>query len=716
MGKHLSIRDIMSSKGLGEIARYITALSGSEIDHLAPVAFSLLPPETSGAAVLVEAAQACSVAEDAIVDVFPCTALQVLRTRFFINTTQSFLQAMLDDPAVVHTHKGLHSLRDTDNDLQFEIGGPMKPDFKRLEPVPSLEVLVVGGEVPSAALYETWTSSIVHIINAYGPTECCNWSTWPTRLVQGLYHLLPPSLIPSLVIPLDVLPMGLTGKRDRLREWVGRATMDELRQYRISGNTSSPVRHAAPAHGHEPAGLVETALAKSWAAVLDLPSEVEIISSSNFFDLGGDSVIAMRLVSQCREQKMVISVPDIYDWPTLFELARLVESRSSPSSTRPLTVADAPAPFSMLGPWRQYTRVLAAVLEESPDAEREDIYPCTPFQEGIMAFCSAAGPLCRGAPVSLERTVKPGGRPKIKAGMQRRRLLQVVLCSEHSDTSLLNAVNDIAVRPWESFSPLAPFDVLNSTDGQKEIVYYASHAVFDAFTWDLICKQINIVYHSTSSPLTIVPYSSFVSHIRQNNRSTSEKFWSKHLDGARPVSLFPASQHRVEKTRIWDLDIHKAPGSISGDNITDATRPHLAWALVIARFTLSEDVVFGSVLSQRILDIACIDNTMGPCIATVPVRFQLENYATTRLALLSLQQYLIGAVPHSGLKLTEMTGANEAACNFDTLISVFPPPTNGIGSEDHVVPMSSKPAFGLKAAITPMPWFSSSSPPNPSLS
>ncbi|KAI1323795.1 acetyl-CoA synthetase-like protein [Xylariaceae sp. FL0255] len=747
------------------------------------------------------------------------------------------------------------------------------PSFASLlhpDKVPSLEVLVIGGEVPSAALYETWTSSTVHIINAYGPTECCNWSTvtravssdtrnigwitcgrawlthpenpqvrmplgavgelllegpmlareylgneratseafvtglqwaqpdsrfyrtgdlvrsnqdgsftfvrrrdhqvkingirvelgeieskilssggeivkdvcvdliavegkqtivafcvpvtakapeqWPIRLLEKLQHLLPPSLIPSLVIPLNVLPMGLTGKRDRkqLRGRVEQATMNELRQYRVAGNKPSFVRHATPDQNQKSTGLVEAALAKAWAEVLDMPSGVDIIPSSNFFNIGGDSVIAMRLVSLCREQKMVISVPDIYEWPRLCDLASFVH-RSTASSTKHFTAADFPAPFSMLGPWRQHSKVLAAVHEMMPDVEIEDVYPCTAFQEGIMAL-SALQP---GSYVAEHRfrwsahsgheaaqRLRQACRDVIAANSILRTrmmyvdgegLFQVVLYPEHSDTTLPNAASEIVVRPWEPCSPLSQLEVLNSEDGRVEIVCYASHAVFDAFTWDLICKQINIACHSTTPPLTVVPYSGFVSQIRQNNRSISKKFWSKQLDGAVPVNLFPASQHRVEKMRVWDLDIDNAPGSVRVDNITDATRLHVAWALVIARFTSSGDVVFGSVLSQRILDIARVDETMGPCIATVPVRLQLGSHANTRQALLALQQYLVGAMPHLGLGLTEMAATNEAACNFDSLITVFPPPTYGTDSPGHVVAVSNKPAFGFES-------------------
>jgi amino acid adenylation domain-containing protein len=70
----------------------------------------------------------------------------------------------------------------TDVSLTPTVATLLRPDQ-----VPSLEALVLAGEAPSEALYDTWLSTSVRLYNAYGPTECSILAT-ATRAVSGDPH------------------------------------------------------------------------------------------------------------------------------------------------------------------------------------------------------------------------------------------------------------------------------------------------------------------------------------------------------------------------------------------------------------------------------------------------------------------------------------------------------------------------------------------------
>lgn len=743
------------------------------------------------------------------------------------------------------------------------------------EKVPSLEVLVIGGEVPSSTLYDRWTSSKAHLINAYGPTECCNWSTvtraisqdtrnigwvtcgraWVTHpedphvrmpsgavgelllegpmlargylqnpqatsqafvtslrwakpgsrfyrtgdlvrpnhdgsftflrrrdhqvkfngirielaeieskvlsarvgtlrdacveavklegkqtlvafcvpimastpeqwqgivvlLVEKLRALLPLPLIPAIVIPLGALPTTLTGKRDRrqLRQTVENATTDAIRNYRVSHlSPISPNQSLSYGQQKSSNGSLEASLARLWVEVLGLPEEVKVTSMSNFFELGGDSVIAMRLVALCRERNMFISVPDIYQWPTLRDLARVPDSVSlskGPKVTTPL-----PDPFSMLRSWKQHSSVFNALHEQLPDTEIEDVYPCTTFQEGIMAL-SVLQPgsyvakhrfkLSTNIEIDLSKLNRACHEVIAANSILRTRILyvdgfgyyQAVLSPVNSDEPAMFSSNqDILVRPWEPCSLLSQFEIL--VEDEPEIVCYASHAVFDAFTWDLICEQINMAYYSKLQSSAVVPFRAFISHVNEIDDTKSRKFWSEQLDGVQPANLFATSHKRQEKSQMFEIDVQIPSRSTFGD-ITDATRLHAAWSFVVAQFTSSNDVVFGSVLSERSLDIPGIDRIMGPCVATVPVRLQLRREASIHDLLRTLQRQLIDMVSHAQFGLTKIATINETASKFDSLLTVFPAPagtesTQGLPSGSVVTPLSNEPAYEFES-------------------
>ncbi|MBV9447206.1 MAG: hypothetical protein JO345_15095, partial [Streptosporangiaceae bacterium] len=75
-----------------------------------------------------------------------------------------------------------------------------------------------------------------------------------------------------------------------------------------------------------PRGPVETTLASLWARLLGTPA---ISRDDNFFTLGGDSLLATKLIAAIqRELSAPVSLRHLLGAPTLAELAALVEIRS----------------------------------------------------------------------------------------------------------------------------------------------------------------------------------------------------------------------------------------------------------------------------------------------------------------------------------------------------------------------------------------------------
>ncbi|MFG2603298.1 amino acid adenylation domain-containing protein [Streptomyces sp. NPDC048514] len=99
-------------------------------------------------------------------------------------------------------------------------------------------------------------------------------------LREHLADRLPPAMIPDVVTVLDALPLNTNGKVDRgaLRDLVSR---DER-----------------PTAGHQPPqGVVETQVAELWAELLGVE---RVGRDDGFFELGGDSLLATRLLTRLR--------------------------------------------------------------------------------------------------------------------------------------------------------------------------------------------------------------------------------------------------------------------------------------------------------------------------------------------------------------------------------------------------------------------------------
>ncbi|NKZ06031.1 non-ribosomal peptide synthetase [Actinomadura latina] len=109
---------------------------------------------------------------------------------------------------------------------------------------------------------------------------------------------LPDYMVPAVVVELDALPLTVNGKLDR----------KALPAPDFAGKVSSRAPRTAE----------EETLAGLFAEVLGLE---RVGVDDGFFDLGGDSIIAIQLVSRARQSGLVITPRDVFQHQTVEELA-----------------------------------------------------------------------------------------------------------------------------------------------------------------------------------------------------------------------------------------------------------------------------------------------------------------------------------------------------------------------------------------------------------
>ncbi|MEV0662924.1 amino acid adenylation domain-containing protein [Actinomadura luteofluorescens] len=109
---------------------------------------------------------------------------------------------------------------------------------------------------------------------------------------------LPDHMVPAAVVELDALPLTSNGKLDR--------------------KALPAPDFAAKASSRAPRTEREETLARLFAEVLGLE---RVGIDDGFFDLGGDSIIAIQLVSRARHSGLVITPRDVFQHQTVEELA-----------------------------------------------------------------------------------------------------------------------------------------------------------------------------------------------------------------------------------------------------------------------------------------------------------------------------------------------------------------------------------------------------------
>ncbi|HSL83391.1 MAG TPA: amino acid adenylation domain-containing protein, partial [Thermoanaerobaculia bacterium] len=141
----------------------------------------------------------------------------------------------------------------------------------------------------------------------------------PGALRSFLAERLPDYMVPSAFVPLAELPLDPNGKVDR------RALAEE---------GPEPDAGSGRAHAVPPRGPVEEMVAGVWSEVL---GRAGVGAHDDFFDLGGHSLAATRVVSRLRRLTGVeIALAALFGHPTVAGLAEAVEAgRRGPAGAAP---------------------------------------------------------------------------------------------------------------------------------------------------------------------------------------------------------------------------------------------------------------------------------------------------------------------------------------------------------------------------------------------
>ncbi|ODA76960.1 hypothetical protein RJ55_07477 [Drechmeria coniospora] len=128
-------------------------------------------------------------------------------------------------------------------------------------------------------------------------------------LIDRLSEKVPVYMVPSSVIPVFQLPMMTTGKTDRKQlRAIGESV---YLQYKDTVDKNEPT---------ETLNDVETILQQVWMSVLNLTAHEASVNKA-FTRLGGDSITAMQVVSQCKLHNIAFTVTDILQAKTIRQLA-----------------------------------------------------------------------------------------------------------------------------------------------------------------------------------------------------------------------------------------------------------------------------------------------------------------------------------------------------------------------------------------------------------
>ncbi|MFK7962983.1 MAG: amino acid adenylation domain-containing protein [Burkholderiaceae bacterium] len=292
-------------------------------------------------------------------------------------------------------------------------------------------------------------------------------------LRQFLSERLPNYLVPSRYVQVTRMPYTANGKID-----------DRLLRQNDQTKTHSNEFRA-------PANEAESVLAKIWAEVLQLK---DVGVNDNFFDLGGDSIAAIRIVGRANSTGLNIEANQLLETQTVAKLAAST-TRRAPTSQEPVSGDVALTPIldwflsgsnpESLDSLNAFSQVMSVRLSDRPD----------------QAILSQA----------LQAVVQHHDALRIKFTFNQGRW-QAVNCAELPTppmVAFLEAGSSPAEGRDQAISRLASeLDVAQpaliqaailSGNDDTELLLVANHLVIDAISWSVLLEDLASAYKQLES-------------------------------------------------------------------------------------------------------------------------------------------------------------------------------------------------------------------------
>ncbi|KAJ5965805.1 hypothetical protein N7481_012519 [Penicillium waksmanii] len=426
--------------------------------------------------------------------------------------------------------------------------------------------------------------------------------------------------------------------------------------------------------------------------------------NSNFFDLGGDSITAMRLATIARREGLALNVKEIFSYPVLSDLLdqsiRIMDPRNDNRNGDRVTMTKVNCKRA-----ENYADLLAK-LPAKISKEITEILPTTEFQRMTLAqfypryiwislpenldeaqLLHACQQILQHHPIlrSAFAINSDGDFKEVVQFIMGKLDIQLIRHDSVPDLTEFCAQDSFKMAvPTDGQPPFQAHLITLQGDSQRKLVLRVPHAQFDGLSIAVVCGDLATAYNGKPLP----PAASFADHIsRVEAKRTVEAYalWRRVLQGAKMTSLVnlglrddPASlpgrstedSNRDRKDPVMLLAAKQIPLLKPQSGITMATVAKTAWGLTLAGLSeadqnfgkkeeFSQEIVFGQVVHGRNLDIEGEDRMVGPCLNIIPVRMHISptdrNESNDNLALLlQVQRQHIETMPFENLGLQEI--------------------------------------------------------------
>ncbi|KAF7548269.1 hypothetical protein G7Z17_g7166 [Cylindrodendrum hubeiense] len=444
---------------------------------------------------------------------------------------------------------------------------------------------------------------------------------------------LPGYMVPTYIFALPYIPLSSNNKAEvkELRKLFGELSPELLME--LSHASITPVSAAA----------VETMgkLIEILAQFSDMKPE-DLTSSTSIFDVGVDSITALRLSALLRARGIKAASPAaLLKYPIVGDLANALAKTSTVQQGK--FIREVKQSIQSCG--HRYRGVICRGLGVKA-ADIEYIAPCSPLQQGIISRTMTSDQqdayfnvfeleLADTTSVELLRTswnelVQSEAILRTAFVPTTNGFVQVALRNmyppweEHTleNHELIGSYLEEKKQDWvkQNASLIAtPLRLIYLTTPQsRRLVIHIFHALYDGNSFDLMMQRLLAKYNGRETP-SGPSFLEALSHGPLLRYDNCKRFWEDHLRGWSFAPVPPLGQQGENDavTAVREISAKNLERVRSSQNVTLQAVSLALWTAALKKCVTSSATI-GVIVSGRAIELENVEHTIGPLFNTIP--------------------------------------------------------------------------------------------------
>jgi amino acid adenylation domain-containing protein len=531
-------------------------------------------------------------------------------------------------------------------------------------------------------------------------------------LRQALVQELPLYMVPSVFVYLESLPITANGK-------INRKALPEPNFECYQGEYVAPKT------------LTEEMLVKCWAELLKLDT-LKISIKSNFFEIGGNSVLSSQMIHKCSSQyKLSVTIKDIFECPTIEMLSlRLhfnAQSDSHSTGLLPLKkyIHEKTVPLS----FTQYRIWFVEQLEEQTN--KHNITGGVKINGDLdialvnktFAFLVAKHPILK-----TRISIGEDGQPlqyfdeNVELGAQFIDLTDFNLGQK--EIKLVELVSEFSRNSFDLYKDILFSKLIVKLSASKwRLFVNFHHIISDGWSVGLFLNEFIKVYDKICSEHTfnieqeVFNYHDYVlwqkDFMKTAMASDQVAFWTKYLHGCNQSIQLPFSPPKDPSSEVGEIKLTHAINQHTQNELVKLAKKHKATLFnvihcallnVLSRLTGERDLTLGIPVTGR--NLSGVENLLGAFINNLPIRSQLNMFTSFDQFIIEQSKNVNIALSHQELPFEKIISTidiergQQTTPVFQVLLNVLSLPEIDMNSNFLDITLDNPPKMENKFDIT----------------